>query len=457
MRLLFLGIHEIARPPARRGASLPTAEQAEKLEAQFNLIRDEADTLPDAIPHLPLLDAELRSLRTELGASAELLQHINALADLSASAQSCDLSFSDLLEHIDSYPAPPIGPLASSYVADTSCPPEQQMLARLAFTQHLVGQVEAKTSKASADPRAVTERQRIDQTWEELHAMATDRLSGHKSRPASVLSSGRHSRASLSSTPLPGPSNRSAQRNMYGSISAAPPGSKFLAPPPPARRAASGAPGTAHSRSSSRASMTSTNRSVSGPITVPMTNSRLLASTFASRQRANSVSSNASPLAGPSTVGPNMPSGSVARPRARTGQSSHERVGSPMVTDVPRSQSRASLGAPRSSLSTSRSTWARAPRQSFPNLPKSPPPRKPVNSERRPYVPNPKNKLDVAVGDVVNNLPMEINVEPVADTWKDQSGKYWIGDEDPKLCFCRILRSQTVMVRVGGGWTELSK
>lgn len=63
----------------------------------------------------------------------------------------------------------------------------------------------------------------------------------------------------------------------------------------------------------------------------------------------------------------------------------------------------------------------------------------------------------MAVGDVVNKLPVNINIEVVADTWKDQSGKYWIGDQDPKLCFCRILRSKTVMVRVGGGWCELSK
>ena len=64
----------------------------------------------------------------------------------------------------------------------------------------------------------------------------------------------------------------------------------------------------------------------------------------------------------------------------------------------------------------------------------------------------------MAVGDVVNSLSANINIEVVADTWKDQSGKYWIGgDDDPKLCFCRILRSQKVMVRVGGGWVELSK
>ncbi|KAJ6627567.1 hypothetical protein B0H10DRAFT_2210475 [Mycena sp. CBHHK59/15] len=76
---------------------------------------------------------------------------------------------------------------------------------------------------------------------------------------------------------------------------------------------------------------------------------------------------------------------------------------------------------------------------------------------RKKYVANPKNKLDVAVGDVINQLPVGINIEGVSESWRDQSGKYWIGDQDPKLCFCRILRSQTVMVRVGGGWTELSK
>jgi hypothetical protein len=102
------------------------------------------------------------------------------------------------------------------------------------------------------------------------------------------------------------------------------------------------------------------------------------------------------------------------------------------------------------------STWSRAPRQSFP-IPTIPlPPRKPPPPKKT-YVANPKSKLDVAVGDVVNKLPVNINIAMVPETWKDQSGKYWIGDQDPKLCFCRILRSRTVMVRVGGGWTELSK
>jgi hypothetical protein len=105
----------------------------------------------------------------------------------------------------------------------------------------------------------------------------------------------------------------------------------------------------------------------------------------------------------------------------------------------------------------SRGTWSRAPRQSFSFERPQTPQNKPTQVQKKRYVANPSNKLDVAVGDVVNSLPVNIDIEVVADTWKDQSGKYWIGGEDPKLCFCRILRSQTVMVRVGGGWAELSK
>nr|XP_031863414.1 uncharacterized protein CI109_001290 [Kwoniella shandongensis]KAA5530486.1 hypothetical protein CI109_001290 [Kwoniella shandongensis] len=84
------------------------------------------------------------------------------------------------------------------------------------------------------------------------------------------------------------------------------------------------------------------------------------------------------------------------------------------------------------------------------------------NKTRKEYVADPKSKLDIAVGNVVNKLGVDIPMRPVglntSDEWKDQSGKYWIGAEGrAKLCFCRILRSRTVMVRVGGGWVELSK
>ncbi|ORZ11801.1 hypothetical protein BCR42DRAFT_453763 [Absidia repens] len=38
-----------------------------------------------------------------------------------------------------------------------------------------------------------------------------------------------------------------------------------------------------------------------------------------------------------------------------------------------------------------------------------------------------------------------------------QVGKYWIGNSHPRLIYCRILKSNVVMARVGGGWVELSQ
>jgi len=105
----------------------------------------------------------------------------------------------------------------------------------------------------------------------------------------------------------------------------------------------------------------------------------------------------------------------------------------------------------------STSTWSRATRDFSSIPPMTPQKKKVIPPVRKKYIADPKSKLDVAVGDVVNQLPVGINIESVAEGWRDQSGKYWIGNQEPKLCFCRILRSQTVMVRVGGGWTELSK
>ncbi|KAI9008901.1 hypothetical protein CLU79DRAFT_497229 [Phycomyces nitens] len=69
------------------------------------------------------------------------------------------------------------------------------------------------------------------------------------------------------------------------------------------------------------------------------------------------------------------------------------------------------------------------------------------------YVPDPNSKLDVALGQIVNESPYRLKVKMVPG----EVGKYWFGEESPRLVYCRILSSQLVMVRVGGGWVELSK
>ncbi|GJE84717.1 hypothetical protein PsYK624_007930 [Phanerochaete sordida] len=462
-RLRAINIAAVIQPDQRGTTSLPTEEQATKLERTFAALLDEANTLPDSIPESDAIDAELQSLRSEILVASDQLRMVHLLSSLMASIQRCDDSLSDLLEHIDSFPAPPTGPLSSSHQSDTRLPPEEQLSTRLSFTRSLVDHMESRASELSGDTRAMVEKERISQTWDELRAMALDRISETKSRPPSVISNGRISRTATTPNPVSGPPKRilAGRHSTSGSMSAP----KFLAPPPPkAKRSVSGhSTSSNHSRASSRASNISTSRSVSGPVSIPViNNSRLYTPTFASRQRSASVASNGSTATehqrSTSTLPtlPGTPQSFTPRPRSGTNQNMPGRTASPAPSEM--SRSRSSLSMSRSSVgSTSKSSWSRAPRQSFPHVPKSPPGPKPPAKEKTPYVPNPKNKLDVAVGDVLNKLPVNINVEVVAETWKDQSGKYWIGDDDPKLCFCRILRSQTVMVRVGGGWTELSK
>ncbi|KAG2158918.1 uncharacterized protein EDB93DRAFT_1325023 [Suillus bovinus] len=450
-RLRSIGINEVARPTANSNSSnhLPTLEQYGKMNALFVTIVSELSELA-ALPSSmtsPAADMELRSVHSEVKASTELMQRIRQLADLSDVAHRCDMALSDLLEHIDSYPSPPAGPLSSTHVSTSRLPPEEQLKARLGFTRRTVAQVTAYINSVEDDARASSEHQRVQQTWVELEEMANDRISGRKSRPASVLSSGRNSSASGISS---GATGHTRKASGYSSLSVR--GSangRFLTPAHPSpRRVASGDLQT-RSRPSSKLSMLSTasmSRSVSlaGPMATPSSSSSLHGSTFASRQRTASLSGHAPP--GTPTKPPPVPTRPRAQTRSRASPTPSE------VSVIARST------ASHSRSSSSMSTWARAPRQSFPTSNKiQTPPKKTQPQTRKTYVANPKNKLDVAVGDVVNKLPVNINIEVVADTWKDQSGKYWIGDQEPKLCFCRILRSQTVMVRVGGGWQELSK
>ncbi|KAF8559075.1 hypothetical protein OG21DRAFT_1503528 [Imleria badia] len=454
--LRLININEVARPMATSlfAAELPTLEEYGKMNARFSAILSAFAALPSS-PLLPTAELELRSLRSELDASQELMQRIRQLADLADMAHKCDMALSDLLEHIDSYPAAPAGPLSSTHVSTPRFPPEEQLSARIGFTRRMFAQVTMYLEPISDDPRAVSEHQRVQQTWLELEDMANDRIGGKSSRSSSVVSSGRNSRASVSAvSSYSGGSNRpnnlklshSGKGSKYANLSVGGLGSnKFLAPNTPSSRRALSGSSNSHRRSSSKLSMASvdTTRSVSGPIASasPAFSSSLYGSTFASRQRTASMSSSvSSPAPTPSLM---------TRRRAQT----RSRAGSPTPSEM---SSNSRTNPTRSS--SSMSTWARAPRQSFPVANRiQTPPRRTQPAPKKAYVANPKNKLDIAVGDVVNKLPMNINVEVVADTWKDQSGKYWIGDQEPKLCFCRILRSQTVMVRVGGGWQELSK
>lgn len=124
------------------------------------------------------------------------------------------------------------------------------------------------------------------------------------------------------------------------------------------------------------------------------------------------------------------------------------------------------------SMAKSISPGGRPSRRQTPTPPPPPPPtaasngnkkprRQSVHSRRRTptptsskkYVADPKNELDVHLGRIVNDSPYRMKIKRVSG----EVGKYWFGDEHPRLVYCRILPSKVVMVRVGGGWLELTK
>ena len=449
-RLQTLGINTAARPSPSSVSPLLTVGQHASMSSQLTEVSKEAMELPAHTSDI-VLDAELKALQDELDASHRLLPRTLDLARFGSFVQDCDNALSDLLEHIDSYPAPPSGPLAASYISSSMLPPEEQLNGRLAFTKNLIDKLEGDSADIANVPKASSEKQRVVQTWAELESMALDRINGRRSRPPSTMSSGRNSRASIAGhRPLP-----QKKFGHYSTLSANLSTRELGHTSAPVHPSTSSrrVPHKANpmpNRSSSRLSVVSTNRSVSGPMA---SSSRLFSSTFASRQRTISQTSTAEgPIANnPGGKKPLEPS------HPHPLRASHaRRAVSPTPSDAS-GISRSVLGARRPIFPS----WGRPPplpTQSS-NPQKLTPKNKPSQPPRKPYVANPKSKLDVAVGDVVNNLPddVDIKIEVAQETWQDRSGKYWIGSEDPRLCFCRILRSQTVMVRVGGGWMELSK
>ncbi|CAE6424512.1 unnamed protein product [Rhizoctonia solani] len=444
-----IGINALARPSIN--APFPAKAEVDKMRVRFLRLQKERSKLPDGSPD-PLLNAELTSLKFEVDNSVILMAHLTRLTEFVKRLAVCDGALSELLNHVDSYPALPAMEDLVHHFSDPKDTPQAQMATRLKFTEDAISRLKSCAESLSDDKRVVEESKRIHQTWEELHDMANDCLLEMPSRPSTSTSINSTSVSSVRRRPLvpsssaPSPLDLSTRRG-----------------PSTPRMNASTSSTRAPSVSSSirRPSSRISTRSVSGPMTMstPKTSSNRPISTPATgglrvRERTTSTSSNLSNgIFGPSSR--LLASTFSSRQRAN-------RLGASLSTPPPmRPQSRGPSSSPPSyQTPVHGGTWSKTRRPSYGGtLPRNfkSPPETPAPKPRRTYVPNPTNKLDVAVGAVVNQLPVDIGIEASEDNWKDKSGKYWIGDDDPKLCYCRILRSETVMVRVGGGWVELSK
>jgi hypothetical protein len=397
-QLRSIGINDVARPPSSSPISnqLPSQEQRKRMDESFSMVSEGVARLPTSVDDQSV-HVELKSLRTDVEASADLLDRIGKLADFSDAVRLCEAALSDLLEHIDSFPTPPKGMLSCSHLSQVNSPPEEQLKARLSFTKSLIDGMTAQFVGLADDPRTISERKQILETWSELEDMARDCISGRRSRPTSAFSSGPASgRSSSASVPIKHVAGTKKKGHGYSSLSISSSDGRMLPPSlPKARRTVSGAP-DAQSRTSSRTSVVSSNRSVTGPFR--STSSQLYGSTFASRQRTASLSSNApSILTSARTKIIDTPS------RTGTDAGYTKERASPTLSESSshsRPLSTRPLSPSRSSNTTSSSTWARAPRESFSTLKRTPPRRKPSVQVKKAYIANPKNKLDMAVGDV---------------------------------------------------------
>ena len=450
-RLRGLSLHSWARPsPDSAHASiLPSTNLVTDLHSTFTEIQTTAQSFQLILANDVAVEAELHSLHFELDASKDLLERCRTLATAADKVSECDTALSDLLEHIDSYPGEPFE-TSSSHMPNPEHTPQQKLAARLKFTQELLDSLDIVIKSTQNDPRLLSERERLDQTWQELQEMTADRLAERESRPATDSEpgepSGRESSASIASTTdvsdaLSKTVTRPPSKKPRGVLGVhRQPSSRAMppSPTPPSKQRPTHAEKLAR-----RTGSTSSSRSISGPLV--SNNATTLAPTFASRQRTTSTSSVGDKSITPLRKSDRVPPSPVQRLRSTL-------VPSPTLSESSTTSSRAPY-TPRSvsgflpprrisTMSLSRSLNGR------PSADRNVTPRRPP--ERKKYVPNKKNKLDVAVGRVVNTLPVHVSIEHVSGTggdgWEDKSGRYWIGDENPRLCFCRILRSHTVMV-----------
>ncbi|KAG8906789.1 hypothetical protein FRC00_012318, partial [Tulasnella sp. 408] len=192
-RLRSLSLQSIIRPTTKAGTSskspaptpLPTQKDADDLRDQYNEIVSSFAQLPARLQDASA-QAELKSLQFEMEAAKGMMTRVLALAAFSSSSTTCDNALSDLLEHLDSYPAPPLETTAP-HQSDPSLSPEGQLSDRVGFTGAQIDAMKEAARGLGDDERVAAERTRLQQTWTELWEMSMDKINGIPSRPPSSV------------------------------------------------------------------------------------------------------------------------------------------------------------------------------------------------------------------------------------------------------------------------------
>ncbi|GMK55501.1 hypothetical protein CspeluHIS016_0205570 [Cutaneotrichosporon spelunceum] len=372
---------------------LPNSSEAKQLTKAFTTIANKARSIARAQPNSPELD----KLLDKVASQGSLVPDLEGLAEVSDAATVCDEAFSRLLDTVDAGAGP-----EARRAAESEAQAAVDTLQNLSLP-HL------------GDSRVALERRRVSNTWKELRAVAEDdSVAGSSTPESSATASNRRAKPRL-------PSNPAARRTRTTSMFA-----------------------------------------TAGQDRGTPTPSRVLSDTAQARVRRTRPSLD------------NVPSTPKTMPRPRSSLPSSIRMPSRPIPQVmtPTVPVPFKLSASRSASRISRSTSSASNLASLAEAPTPTRSRTRFGSEPpgwasgslKPDLAAPRKKsiLDTAVQEVLKELDMRVPIVPAGslspDKWKDQSGRYWIGyGTRARMCFCRILESKTVMVRVGGGWCELTR
>ncbi|KAM0753309.1 hypothetical protein T439DRAFT_379009 [Meredithblackwellia eburnea MCA 4105] len=448
---------------------LPTRSDSEHIQNELSSVSDQIK----AISSDSTIDTD--ALRRVVNGKLRSSGRIKQLADFNEHLEAAHAALSDLLSSIDA--TTPVLDLLSSDSASElgpSPPPTLPLGNALLEATRAVTTARREAITLIDDSRVESQLHRLEETYAEMEAMVDDLNS--KSRPSSSASS--------------------SQSSAHSSVS-----SHQIKSLRPASRATASTPGSLSQSSSSRP----TSRLAAG---TPTTNNRrpspvFLEDTLGTPRKYSIGRSSGQPTSGIPRATPrarvvSMASMSTTIPRAFSFATSTPRASLSKSTsgiesgrksatlsrsigkwdnnngsirkDVPRSVRSDSVTSSSSSMSRSSLRVASTPtprekrsvssierrKSNYPVYP-SPPTRKSPPRAKVAYKPNLKRKVDVEVGRIVNELPIYVPIKAVDDDSKIDSGMYWIGDTNPRLYFVRILRSKMAMVRVGGGWQELTQ
>ncbi|GAA5876295.1 hypothetical protein JCM16303_007089 [Sporobolomyces ruberrimus] len=453
---------------------LPTCGESTELRSSLRNLQDDYSALK-ASGGGSIMEAEFEPFHHLVSTKEQEVERISDLANFSSTVARADAALSNLLDSID----------AATPGFSSSSLRKDQLSSDLSLPEAIIQASDAVTAVRLGAIPLVDDRRveqaigRIEESWEEMMAMAEEVRPRAGSAASSTIS--RSSRISSSSVSSRIPSRQSANesRAMSRSSSTSSTASLAFLRTRPSSRSTPTASQRTYSlqRSSSQAFSTfSTPRKTSGdddhlatprrhsrsglPVPTPRRALSPLPPMTPTTSRPFSFASASKTKTPASSIPRRTPASTPRRGVDSRSSSTSEHAAPALSSSMARLSSTSSRASSRrvslaGSVSSRRSSGASSTYRRLSLSPenlsrigyRSSPPR-----NKRQYRANLSNKLDREVGTIVNALDIHVPIEMADGSWSDESGMYKIGD---KVYFCRILRSKNVMVRVGGGWLNL--